>query len=102
MREIYQYYEMEKDRRRKENWNRYVAWLKANRIDEKKEGREKTWRKFMRTPKAIKELSFERLCFLMNYLSVEDLPYFISTGREFHHSGANFTAWLSAQIFAKK
>lgn len=102
MREIYDFYKKEYDKRRKENWKRYVKWLKENKIDEKILGREKNTRKFMRTKYAIKELTLERLTYLMNYLPFKDLDYFVSTGKEFYHSGKNFTAWLSKQIFAKK
>lgn len=35
MREIYDFYKAEYDKRRKENWKRYIAWLKANRIPRK-------------------------------------------------------------------
>ena len=102
MHEIYDFYKAEYDKRRKENWKRYCKSLKEHRIDEKILGREKTFSKFMKSKNAIKELTYERLSWLMNYLPLNDLPYFISTAREFSNTGKNFTSWLSIQIFAKE
>lgn len=102
MLEIYNYYLGEKDERRKENWKRYISYLKSNYIDEKKLGREKTYRKFLRTKTAIKEFDLDRLTFHLKFMPLRDLPYMVSTGREFAQSKKNFTAWLSTFIFAKK
>lgn len=100
MREIYDFYVAEYDKRRKENWKRYIAYLKENRINEKTLGREKTFNKFKRTKKYIREISFDSMCWLLRHIPLKDLPYFTSTGREFSHSGRSFGSWLS-QWFEK-
>ena len=90
LREIYDFYKAEYDKRRKENWKRYIAWLKANRIPDSKENQ----RKFKRTKSYIREISYESLKWLLRHKSVDDLPYFVSTGKEFSHTGRGFSPWL--------
>lgn len=102
LQQIFGFYRGESESRRKENWRRYVIHLKSERIDEKILGREKNWKKFMRSKGAIKEFDLGRLTYFLNYMPTNDLPYIVSTGREFSHSGKNFTAWLSTFILAKK
>lgn len=77
--EIYNYYKAEYDMRRKENWKRYVLWLKTNRINEKTLGREETWKKFSKTKNFIKEITLKQLAILISYIPTEDLPYWVST-----------------------
>jgi hypothetical protein len=90
MREIYNFYVLERPKRKKENWKRYVKWLKENRIPDTKQNQAK----FRRQKKFIREISYESLCWLLKHIPTEDLPYFTSTGREFYHSGKNFSGWL--------
>lgn len=96
LREIYDFYKGEYDKRRKENWKRYIAWLKENRIPDSKDNQ----RKFKRTKRYIREMSFESMKWLLRHIPLRDLPYFTSTGREFYYTGRSFGAWLS-QWFEK-
>lgn len=91
MREIYDFYKKEYDKRRKENWKRYVRWLKASKLP----NTEKNQRLFKRNKLYIREISFESMKWLLKHIKLEDLPYFVSTGKEFYHSGRNFSAWLT-------
>ena len=96
MREIYDFYKSEYDKRRVENWKRYIQWLKANRTPDTKENQ----RRFKRNKLYIREIGFESLCFLLKHIPLDDLHYFISTGKEFSHTGRNFSSWIS-QWFEK-
>lgn len=91
MREVYQYYLDEKDKRRKENWVRYCKWCKENHFNNTPQNQ----KSFKKSKKYIKEMSFASICWLLKHIPLEHLPYFISTGKEFAHTGRNFGAWLA-------
>lgn len=96
--EIHGFYMRESDNRKKENWRRYCKWCKDNRLSDTKENQ----KKFKKQQQFIKEYSLSRLTYLLNFMPTDDLPYIVSTAREFAHSKKNFTAWLSTFIFSKK
>jgi hypothetical protein len=91
MREIYDFYKAEYDKRRKENWKRYCSWCRVNRLPNTKENQTR----FKRNKLYIKEISFESMKYLLKHIPLEDLSYFTSTGKEFYHTGRNFGAWLA-------
>lgn len=91
LREIYQFYTAEKDKRRKENWKRYCTWCKTNHFSNTPQNQ----KSFKKSKMFIKEVSFASLCWLLKHIPLEHLPYFISTGREFAQTGKNFGAWLA-------
>ena len=91
MREVYQYYIAEKDSRRKENWKRYCQWCKENRFSNTPQNQ----KSFKKTKRFIKEMDFKSLLWLLKHIPTSDLPYFISTGKEFSHTGKNFSVWLT-------
>lgn len=90
MREIYDFYKRERDMRKKENWHRYCVWCRENKLPDTKQNQ----RAFTRTKRYIKEISLSSMAFLLKHIPLADLPYFVSTGKEFMHTGRNFSAWL--------
>ena len=97
MREIYDFYKGEYDKRRKENWNRYCKWCRSNH----KANTPENLKTFKRSKLYIREISFESMVWLLKHIPSKDLPYFTSTGKEFSHTGKNFSSWLSCW-FPKK
>lgn len=98
LQEIHDFYMKESDNRKKENWRRYCKWCKENKLSNTKENQ----KKFKNQQQFIKEYSLARLTYLLNFMPTDDLPYIVSTAREFWHSKKNFTSWLSTFIFSKK
>lgn len=90
MLEIYNYYKAETDKRKKENWKRYIKYLKANHIQHTP----KTAIAFKRNKLYIKEVSLESMKYLLKHIKTDDLHYFTSTGKEFAHTGRSFGGWL--------
>lgn len=97
MREIYDFYKGEYDKRRKENWKRYVQFCKDNKLGKGQESQAK----FKRSKRYIREISYESLKWLLKHIPTDDLHYFTSTGKEFTHTGRSFGGWLT-NWFPKK
>lgn len=111
--EIYDIYSSQQQRnfRKRENWKRYIGWLKANRIDEKKLGRReaiKTWmKKGKGLHKFIKEYSIKEIAiFLAPFNSKNnnmDVLYYISSmARDMKNRNQNFGAYFINAIYFKK
>jgi hypothetical protein len=101
--QIYSFYvsQSQKTFRRKENWKRYVEWLKQNRINEKTIGRENNMRLFKKTKRYIKEHSLKTICIFLSHIPTSDLYYITSVGRDMEHRGHNFGSYLLSSIFGQ-
>lgn len=76
VRQLYQLYDsgQEDTLRKKDNWKRYVAWLKENKIRDSKELQEK----FKRNKKFLKKISEKNFAFFLSHIPTKDLYYVLS------------------------
>lgn len=82
LRELYTLYENQKDKRKKENWKRYVAWLKETRQKNTPESQAT----FKRNKRFIKEQDASEVAKRLWTLKTQDIPWAISeikAGRTF-------------------
>lgn len=112
LKELYEVYASptQKNFRRKENWNRYVNYLKANHINEKVLGRTETiklWRKKGKKEfKFLKEMTPKELAILLSPFSKKNnnmdvLYYLRSLGKDMENRGENFSSFLMWSIYNK-
>lgn len=90
--EIYQIYTSPTQTRlrKKENWKRYIQFLKDNRMPDST----KAQAKFKRTKRFIKTHSKGSMAYLTSHLSKLDLRHCLSVGKDMDRRGENFSAWL--------
>ena len=88
IRELYELYEQEKVSRKKENWKRYVGWLKATR----QRHSHQTVKSFERTREFIPTLTPKVFSIRTAHIPTEDLYWCISNVKE------KTTAWLFHEI----
>lgn len=71
IKEIYCLYDtkQESNHRKKENWKRYIAWLKEIRKPDSKENQ----LKFQKNKRFIKWISIERFCYFTSHVPTNDL-----------------------------
>jgi len=105
IKEIYELYTTKQQQtfRSKENWRRYVNWLKANKINEKILGREETvllWQaKGKKEYKFLKEMSAKELAIFLAPFNAKNnnldaLYYLASLGRDMNNRKENFSSFL--------
>jgi len=111
--ELYKIYTSQTQRgfRKRENFKRYISWLKQNRINEKIEGRVKTYTSFSKKKLAsnerfIKEYDLKTFSILLSPFSKKNknedvLYYFLSLGRDMENRSQNFGSYLLGSIFKK-
>lgn len=105
IKEIYELYTTKQQQtfRSRENWRRYVSWLKANKVDEKKLGRTatvKVWQKKGKLEhKFLKEMSPKELAIFLAPFNAKNknldaLYYLASLGRDMNNRKENFSSFL--------
>ena len=105
IKEIYELYisPTQKNFRKRENWKRYVSYLKVNHIDEKKLGRTETsklWRrKGQKELKYLKEMSAKELAIFLapfneKNKNLDVLYYLASVGRDMNNRNENFSSYI--------
>lgn len=81
--------------RKKENWKRYVAWLKKNKTPDSTKAQAKWKRtKLPYNEKYIKTNSKASMAYLTSHLSKLDLRHCLSVGKDMDRRGENFSAWF--------
>lgn len=93
----------QKNLRRKENWRRYILWLKAHRIKHTPE----SVVKFKKTKSSSKlyihgmnhidELDVRGFAVKISHIKTHDLYYCLSIARDKDHRGEPINAWLFAK-----
>lgn len=96
---IYALYCSEKQRtlRKRENWKRYVAWLKENCIPDSKEMR----MTFKKSKRFIKELPIKTFCYFLSVIPTDDLFFLESIGKDMDSRNQNFGGYLMANLMGK-
>ena len=96
--EIFDIYTSQRDLRRKENWKRYVAWLKQYHRVTSKESENL----FKKTKQYIKEMDIKRFCVLISHIKTDDLYYLLSVAKDMNNRNQPFGAYLISSILDKK
>jgi hypothetical protein len=94
--EVYDIYTSPTQRlfRKKQNWKRYIAWIKKNRTPHTKENQEKFKKVKSKDGGFIKEHNIKTFCFFLSHLKEKDLYYALSVGRDMENRNENFGAWI--------
>lgn len=87
---------LEHNLRKKENWKRYCAWCKKNKLPDTTENQSK----FKKTKECIKEQ--KSLWFLVSHIKTKDLYYIISMMKDSNNRGKSASAWLLSNLSIKK
>jgi 50S ribosomal subunit-associated GTPase HflX len=92
IKDIYSVYTSDKQKllRKKENWKRYVAWLKANRVKDSKESQAK----FKKTKQFIKEMPIRTIAILLARNKVDRLYEILSEAKDQNHRNQNASAFI--------
>lgn len=81
--------------RKKENWKRYCAWCKKNKLPDTTENQAK----FRKTKECIKEQ--KSLWFLVSHIKTKDLYYIVSMMKDSNNRGKSASAWLINNVNKK-
>lgn len=90
--DIYGVYTSNQERtfRKKENWKRYVKWLKTNRTPHSHD----MMIRFKRSKLFIKEMTYQSITFKLAHIPTRDLYYIRSEALNIHQAGKKFSPWL--------
>jgi len=78
----------EKILRRKENWKRYIAWLKEHRTPDST----KAQSEFKKSKKFLRE--YKSLWYFTSHIKTQDLYYIVSQMKDRMNRGTSASAWL--------
>lgn len=97
--EIYDIYISEQQRnfRKRENWKRYITWLKDNRTPDSKENQAK----FKKSKSFIKEHSVKTIVFFVSHIPTADLHYILSLAKDMQFRNQNFSSYLLGSLKVK-
>jgi len=91
--EVYGFY---RESTRKENWKRYVKWLRENRY----KASPLKIQEFKKTKIHLKTRSIKSFCVMLAHIPTKDLYYILSIGRDKSNRKENFSGWLMGEIRA--
>lgn len=92
MQSLYGLYDTEKEAvlRKKENWRRYVHWLRKNRFRDTKE-RQST---FKRSKRFLKKASPKTIAIIVSHIATKDLYYILSVCRDLSNRNKSIGKYL--------
>lgn len=76
--------------RKKENWRRYVQWLKSNRTPHSND----MMIRYKKSKLFIREMSYIGIAAKLAHINVENLYYIRSEALNIHQAGKKFSPWL--------
>lgn len=97
--QIYEIYTSEQQRnfRKRENWKRYIVWLKDNRTPDSKENQAK----FKKSKSFIKEHPVKTIVFFVSHIPTADLHYILSLAKDMQFRNQNFSSYLLGSLKVK-
>ena len=84
--------------RKKENWKRYIKYLKENRTPHSLEA----LKTFKKKSHYIKEQPVKSLCFFISHIPTKDLYFIISEMKDQKNRGKSASAYLFSSLSTKK
>jgi len=99
IKEMYEIYTHPGERvlRRKENWKRYCAWCRENKVSDSKTNQAK----FKKEKRFIKEQSIKTFVFFLHHIKTQDLYYVKSRMVDCRNRGQSASAWLLSNTKVK-
>lgn len=99
IKEIYEIYTSDTQRihRKKENWKRYIQFLKENRIPDSKQAQSK----FKRSKKYIREHNIKSFAYFISIIPTPDLYYILSVAKDMNNRNQNMSAWIISNLVNK-
>lgn len=100
VRQLYQLYDSSKEDtlRKKDNWKRYVVWLKENRFRDSKE----TQDRFKKNKKFLKKVSESNFAFFLSHIPTKDLYYVLSVCKDLSQRGKSIGKYIIGLSIPKK
>lgn len=95
--QIYALYSSEIDVRKKENWKRYITYLKANRVRNTPENQAK----YKRSKQFIRELPVSSIAYLLSHIKTPELYYVLSEMKDHYNRGTGASKYLLGSIKKK-
>jgi hypothetical protein len=93
--QIYPFYALST---KKENWKRYVKWLKANK---KKHSRDQVL-VFKKDKMFLRTRNDKAFAIMLAHIPTRDLYFVLSIAKDKDNRGENFSGWLMGEIFKKQ
>lgn len=96
---IFELYDSEQERtlRKKENWKRYVSWLKQN----KRKNEPHSINDFKKSKIFLRPFTIKKLCFLISHLKTVDLYYVLSVCKDKYNRNESIGAYIYTQVINK-
>lgn len=91
LKQIYPFYVLST---RKQNWKRYIAWLKSNKVKNTKE-RVIAFKKEKSYLRGRSEKSF---AIMLSHIPTKDLYFILSNAKQKDWRNENFSGWLMGEI----
>jgi hypothetical protein len=100
LKQIYSFYDtvQESELRRKENWKRYVKYLKDGKIRHTPE----EVKKFKKNKLFLKPISPASMAFFVSHIPTKDLYYVLSVAKDKSFRGENIGAFIVSFQISKK
>lgn len=92
--EIYEHYKLST---RKQNWKKYVLWLRSKKVKNTPE----RIQEFKKQKEHIKTRSVKSFCILLAHIPTKDLYYILSVAKDKSNRNENFSGWLFGEIYKK-
>ncbi len=94
LKQIYPFYVLST---RKENWKRYIGWLKSNKTKNTKE----RVIQFKKEKSCLKSRNEKSFVIMLSHIPTKDLYYLLSIAKDKDKRGENFSGWLMGEIYRK-
>lgn len=92
-----QIYELYRKSNKKENWKRYIKWLKFNRIKHTKLSVED----FKKSKDCLTARVIKSFAIMLSHIPTSDLYYILSIAKDKDNRGENFSGWLMGELYKK-
>lgn len=94
--EIFKFYVAEQPKRKRENWKRYLAFIKSRHLTHCK----KSVALFKRQPEYIHEVkTVESMRWLLKHIKLEDFYVVLSEVKDRSNRGNNVSSWIGSLFF---
>lgn len=90
---------------KKKNWNRYVAWLKKEKLDEKEIGRTTCIARFKKAKLPANERhllplkSAREMAILYSHIPTKDLYFSLSMAKDYLNRGEDVRSYIKTAVF---
>lgn len=82
---------------KKENWKRYIKWLKQNKF----KASPLKIQSFKKTTNHLKTRTIKSFCVMLAHILTGDLYYLLSVAKDKDKRGENFSGWLMGEVYKK-